>query len=202
MLPKSSSVNTELKYLLSTSAASSSSTITSSLPSFLFNGPTLSFRFCLLLTRNSCCLLLHCLITSAQSSLLLPCLHHCRCLFYSHNSSLSSQALPHSHNSVHPLSLLSVCEISSKLCSLPFSFLNLMCYPRSPLIGPFVVGYVLLNNLSHNSIKLLPRIHFHTHSCTFQILFLQPSSHQVKFFGHDLKIGVILAIFRPSRIKP
>src|SRR6218665_1919559 len=72
--------------------------------------------------RNSCCLLLHFLITSAQSSLLLPCLHHCRYFFYSHNSGLSSQALPHSHNSVPPLSPLSVCEMSSKLCSLPFSF--------------------------------------------------------------------------------
>src|SRR6218665_1731971 len=50
MLPMSSSVNTELKYILSTSAASSSSTITSSHPSSLFNGPTLSFLFCLLLT--------------------------------------------------------------------------------------------------------------------------------------------------------
>src|SRR6218665_2910131 len=72
--------------------------------------------------RNSCCLLLRILITSAQNSLLLPCLHHCRYFFYSHNSGLSSQALPQSHHSVHLLSPLSVCEISSKLCSLPFSF--------------------------------------------------------------------------------
>src|SRR6218665_3890311 len=89
-------------------------------------------------------------------------------------------SMPHSHNSVHPLSHLSVCEISSKLCSLTFYFLNLTCYPRSPVIGPFVVGYVLLNNLSHNSNKPLPSIiHFRTPYCTFQILFLQPISHQV-----------------------
>src|SRR6218665_1126254 len=125
--------------------------------------------------RNSCCLLLRFLITSAQSSLLLPCLHHCRYLFYSHNSGLSSQALPHSHNSVHPLSPLSACEISSKLCSLLFSFLNLTCYPRSALICPFLI--VLLNDLSHNSIKLLPNIiYFQTPSHSFQILFLQPIS--------------------------
>src|SRR6218665_3894459 len=91
---------------------------------------------------------------------------------------LSSQALPHSHNSVHSLSPLSVCEISSKLCSLPSSFLNLTCYPRSPFIGPLADGYVLLNNLPHNSIKLLPSIiHFHTPYCAFQILCLQPISH-------------------------
>src|SRR6218665_1138825 len=71
--------------------------------------------------RNFCCLLSHFLTTSAQSSLLLPCLHHCRYFFNSHNSGLSSQALPHSHNSARPLSHLSICEISSKLCSLPFS---------------------------------------------------------------------------------
>src|SRR6218665_3897085 len=111
--------------------------------------PSFSAYF-LHICRNSCCLLLHFLITAAQSSLLLPCLHHCRYLFYSHNS----VALPHSHNSVHPLSPLSVCEIS------------------------FVIGYVLLNNLSHNSIKLLPSIiHFQTPYCTFQIFFLQPISH-------------------------
>src|SRR6218665_781658 len=62
---------------------------------------------------------------------------------------LSSQVLPHSHNSVHSLSPLSICEISSKLCFLPSFFSNLMCYPRSPLIGPVVVGCVLLNNLPH-----------------------------------------------------
>src|SRR6218665_3577311 len=83
--------------------------------------PSFSAYF-LHICRNSCCLLLHFLITSAQSSLLLPCLHHCRYFFYSHNSGLISQALPHSHNSVHLLSPLSVSEISSKLCSLSFSF--------------------------------------------------------------------------------
>src|SRR6218665_1292719 len=139
--------------------------------------PSFSAYF-LHICRNSCCLLLHFLITSAQSSLLLPCLHHCRYSFYSHNFGLSSQALPHSHNSVHLLSPLSVCEISSKLCSLPFSFLYLTCYSRSPLSCPFVIGYVLLNNLSHNSIKLFPSIiYFQTPYCTFQILFLQPISH-------------------------
>src|SRR6218665_1397535 len=147
--------------------------------------------------RNSCCLLLRFLITSAQSSLLLLCLHHCRCFFYSHNSGFSSQALPHSHNSVHPLSPLSVCEISSKLCSLPISFLTSHVTQGLLLLVLLLLG-MLFSIISHNSIKLLPSIRFHTPSCTFQILFLQPSSHQVKFFGHDLKIGVILAIFRPS----
>src|SRR6218665_3612566 len=182
MLPKSSSVNTELKYILSTSAASSSSTITSSLPSSLFNGPTLSFLFCLLLTygscRNSCCLLLHFLITSAQSSLLLPCLHHCRYFFYSHNSSLSSQAcLILTTQSISCL-LFQFVKFLPSFVLCPCVFLYLTCYPRSPLICPFVTGYVLLNNLSHNSIKLLRSIiYFQTPYCTFQILFFQPISH-------------------------
>src|SRR6218665_280239 len=80
--------------------------------------------------RNSCCLLLHFLITSVQSSLLLPCLHHYICFSFSHNSGLSSQVLPHSHNSVHYLSPLSVCKMSSKCCSLPFSFFELHVLPK------------------------------------------------------------------------
>src|SRR6218665_1083218 len=80
--------------------------------------------------RNSCCLLLHFLITFVQSSLLLPCLHHYSCFSFSHNSGLSSQVLPHSHNSVHSLSPLSVCKISSKLCALPFSFFEPDVLPK------------------------------------------------------------------------
>src|SRR6218665_1059073 len=80
--------------------------------------------------RNSCCLLLHFLITFVQSSLLLPCLHHYSCFSFSHNSGLSSPVLPHSYNSVHSLSPLSVCKISSKLCALPSSFFEPHVLPK------------------------------------------------------------------------
>src|SRR6218665_3389535 len=75
--------------------------------------------------RNSCCLLLHFLITFVQSSLLLPCLHYYSCFSFSHNSGLSSEFLPQPHNSVHSLSPLSVCKISSKLSAV-------LCWLGSP----------------------------------------------------------------------
>src|SRR6218665_1762238 len=80
--------------------------------------------------RNSCCLLLHFLITFVQSSLLMPWLHHYSCFSFSHNSGLSFQILPHSHNSVHCLSPLSVCKISSKLCALSSSFFEPHVLPK------------------------------------------------------------------------
>src|SRR6218665_3128007 len=54
MLPKSSSVNTELKYLLSTSAASSSSTITSSFPTSTCSGVVQNGQIVQSTTADSC----------------------------------------------------------------------------------------------------------------------------------------------------
>src|SRR6218665_1908702 len=135
--------------------------------------PSFSAYF-LHICRNSCCLLLHFLITSAQSSLLLPCLQQCRYFFYSHNSGLSLILITQSISCL----LFQFVKFLPSVVLCPSLFLYLRCYPRSSLICPFVIGYVLLNNLSHNSIKLLPSIiYFQTPYCTFQILFLQPISH-------------------------
>src|SRR5688572_5279923 len=94
--------------------------------------PFLSFSACFSHScRNSCCLLLHFLITSPQSFLLLSCLHYCMCFFYSHTLLLISQVLQHSHNPVHSFFPSSTAENSSKLCSLPFSFFEPRVLPMA-----------------------------------------------------------------------